>query len=429
MTSRIVDIKQTSRRSFLLSGSTALTLPWLESFSRAAVSVPPTRLIFCGVGYGFTETSFYPTKAGPLKQLTEGMSPLERHWKDITLIKNLTNIGAADPHGGSTSYLTCANTRGTAGKRFHNSISCDLLAGEHLGREMRYNSLVLASKEKNPGGHGQGMSLAWNKAGKPVSGLRGPVELYGRLFRQTGESPEQRDARLAKKRSILDTVLSDAKSLHRKVSKTDRDKLNEYFQSIREIETGLIKDTQWANRPKPKTDRKAPPEGIEGETETLLTYELIALALQTQQTSVVSYRQPVASVIKSMGMNYDPHALSHYQGSPTRTSASQRRDQKCTEMLAKFIDILKRTKEPDGSSLFDHSILSWGTNIRHGHTIKDIPAIITGKGGRKIRHSRVVALPREDTPLANLWLTLLQQAGVPIDQFSNSTGTLPQLLS
>ena len=98
---------------------------------------------------------------------------------------------------------------------------------------------------------------------------------------------------------------------------------------------GLAKDAQWAEKPKPKTDRKPPEEGIEGEAEILLTYELIALALQTQQTSVVSYRQPVASVIKSMGMNYDPHALSHYGGSPTRTAANQLRDKKCTEMLAK----------------------------------------------------------------------------------------------
>ncbi|MGY8644430.1 MAG: DUF1552 domain-containing protein, partial [Verrucomicrobiales bacterium] len=105
-------------------------------------------------------------------------------------------------------------------------------------------------------------------------------------------------------------------------------------------------------------DRKKPIEGTEGEAEILLTYELIALALQTDQTSVVSYRQPVASVLKSMGMNYDPHALSHYSGSPARTDASRLRDKKSTEMLAKFIDILKRTKEADGSALFDNTILS-----------------------------------------------------------------------
>ena len=427
-----MNISQNSRRTFLLSGSTVLALPWLESFSgqaQAASAKPRKRLIFCGAGYGFTEDSFYPTEAGPLDKLTEGMSPLERHKQDITFIKNLTNIGSTDPHAGSTAYLTGANVRGTAGKRFHNSISCDILAGDHLGKDMRYNSLVLASKEQNPGGHGQGLSLAWNKSGKPISGTRGPVELYARLFGQLKETPEEREARLLKQRSILDTVHTDAKLLNGRVSALDKDKLDEYFQSIREIESGLTKDAQWADRPKPKTDRKEPNGGIEGEAEILLTYELISLALQTDQTSVVSYRQPVASVLKSMGMNYDPHALSHYGGSPARTDASRLRDKKSTEMLAKFIDILKRTKEADGSTLFDNTILSWGTNLRHGHTIKDVPAIITGKGAKGIKHGRSVVLAEEDTPLGNLWLTLLQQADVPVEQFGNSTGVLPEILS
>ena len=421
-----------TRRNFLASGSALLALPWLESMTplsaAPALAKPPTRMIFCGVGYGFTEKTFYPTEAGSLDELTEGLSPLERHKEDFSIIKNLTNLGATDPHGGSTSYLTCANVHGTPGKRFHNSISCDLLAGKQLGKNQRYNSLVLASKEKNPGGHGKGLSLAWNEAGKPVSGIRGPVELYARLFGQLKETAEEREARLTKRRSILDVVLSDAKSIHRKISPRDKDKLDEYFQSIREVELGLVKDAQWAEKPKPKTDRKAPGEGIEGEAEILLTYELIALALQTQQTSVVSYRQPVASVIKSMGMNYDPHALSHYGGSPTRTDANRLRDKKCTEMLGKFIDILKRTKEADGASLFDHTILSWGTNLRHGHMIKDIPAIAAGGGGR-LKMGQSIVLPEEDTPLGNLWVTMLRQAGVQVDSLGNSTGILPELLA
>ena len=126
-----------------------------------------------------------------------------------------------------------------------------MLAGKQLGKNQRYESLALASKEENAGGHGKGMSLAWNEAGKPVA-TRGPVELYARLFGQSDESPEEREARLNKKRSILDVVLSDAKSLNGKVSSLDRDKLDEYFQSIREVELGLVKDAQWAEKPKPR---------------------------------------------------------------------------------------------------------------------------------------------------------------------------------
>ena len=148
-----------TRRNFLASGSALLALPWLESMNPLSaaptLAKPPTRMIFCGVGYGFTEKTFYPTEAGALDELTEGLSPLERHKKDFSIIKNLTNAGATDPHGGSTSYLTCANVTGTPGKRFHNSTSCDLLAGKQLGKNQRYDSLVLASKEENAGGHGR----------------------------------------------------------------------------------------------------------------------------------------------------------------------------------------------------------------------------------------------------------------------------------
>jgi hypothetical protein len=120
--------------------------------------------------------------------------------------------------------------------------------------------------------------------------------------------------------------------------------------------------------------------------------------------------------------------FSHYGGSPTRTAANQLRDKKCTEMLAKFIDVLKRTKEADGSSLFDHTILNWGTNLRHGHMIKDLPAIVAG-GGDRLKLGQSIFLPKEDTPLGNLWLTLLRQAGVEVETFGNSTGTLPELLA
>ena len=425
-----MSVHQTSRRAFLLSGSAALALPLLETFPVAAATAkPPRRLIFCGVGYGFTSESFYPTEAGPFGKLQPGMAPLERHKGDITMIANLTNAGASDPHGGSTSYLTGANVQGTPGKRFHNSVSCDLVAGEHLGRDLRYSSLVLASKETDPGGHGKGLSLAWNKEGKPVSGVRGPVELYSRLFGQAAESAEERELRLAKKRSILDIVRSDARSLEAKVSRLDRDKLGEYFQSVREVEIGLLKEKQWASRPKPRTDLPEPPPGMEGEAEIKLTYKLIALALQTRSTAVVSYRQPVASVLRSMGMAFDPHALSHYGGSETRTVASQQRDQKTTELLAHFIDVLKETREVDGSSLFDSCILSWGTNLRSGHMIRNVPAIVAGGGGRDIKPGRHVVLKKEDTPLSNLWLTLLQQAGVPARSFGGSTGVLSELLA
>ena len=129
-----MSVSQTSRRSFLKAGSVLLALPMLESFASSKAPLKPSkRMIFCGLGYGFREDTFFPKESGIFKKMTEGMSPLERHKDKITIFKNLTNHGNVNPHYGSTSFLTGANIHGTAGKSFHNSISCDVLAGQYLG--------------------------------------------------------------------------------------------------------------------------------------------------------------------------------------------------------------------------------------------------------------------------------------------------------
>lgn len=425
-----MSVYQTTRRSFLKAGSTLLTLPLLESFAAPKETLKASkRMIFCGLGYGFKEKTFFPTENGVFKKMTEGMKPLERHKDKITMFKNLTNIGNTNPHYGSTSLLTGANVHGTPGKSFHNSISCDVLAGQYLGKEMRYSMLPLVSHHPDKDGHGPGLSMSWNQAGKPVSGIPGPAELYSLLFGQIKETPEERQSRLKSKRSILDVVLKDAKSLNHKISKLDKEKLEEFYQSIREIEGGLQKEELWAKRPKPEVDFKAPKSDVSGAQEIKLTYQLICLALQTNQTPVISYRHPMTKVLTSWGINFTPHALSHYGGSKPRTEALDQFDKKRSEQLAYFIDLLKNTKDVEGSSLYDHTILSWGTNIRTSHMIKDVPLIITGGGAKNIKHGRHIVLPKEDTPLGNLWLTLLREVGVPVESFGNSTGIIPELIS
>ena len=165
----------TTRRSFLRAGSTVMALPFLETFAKAAATskTPPKRVIFLGGGFGFTSDTFYPKAAGRFAEigLTEGLAPLKRHQDDITMVANMSNLGATDPHGGSVSYLTGANVEGTPGKRFHNSISVDQLIARHLGRENRFESLTLSANEADGGqnyGHGKGLSLAWDDAGNPI---------------------------------------------------------------------------------------------------------------------------------------------------------------------------------------------------------------------------------------------------------------------
>jgi hypothetical protein len=425
----------TSRRSFLRAGSTVLAIPFLETFAKAAATstAPPKRVIFLGGGFGFTADTFYPKVAGRFAEigLTEGLAPLKRHQDDITMVANMTNLGATDPHGGSVSYLTGANVEGTPGKRFHNSISVDQLVARHLGRENRFESLILSANEADGGqnsGHGQGLSLAWDDAGNPIPGINRPIDLFYKLFANPDDAPAKIHAQLKKQQSILDVVRINAGGMKQTLSKGDQEKLDEYFTGVRQVETGLQRQAQWADIPKPNAPFEAPDEGLTGEEAIKLMYDMIIIALQTDATRVVSYRLPVCSLLSSIGIKLQAHSLSHYGFSQPRIDASRQRDQKCMSLLAHFIDRLKEAKDIDGSRLYDNCIVSYGTNIRSGHELKNVPAILTGGGAKDIKHGRHIVLPQEDTPLANYWLTLMQQAGVQIEQFSHSTGVISELL-
>ncbi len=426
----------TTRRSFLRVGSTVMALPFLETFATAAstAKAPPKRMIFLGGGFGFTKDTFYPKEAGQFSEigLTEGLSPLKRHQNDFTLVSNLTNLGATDPHGGSVSYLTGANVAGTPGKRFHNSISCDQLAAEHLGKETRFASLSLSAHEEDGGqnsGHGAGLSLSWDESGKPIPGINEPIQLFQTLFANPGDSREELDARLKKKQSILDLVRVNGGGMKRTLSKSDQEKLDEYFTGVRQVEKGLERQAKWADIPKPDAPFDAPGDGLTGEEQIHMMYDMIIIALQTDASRVVSYRQPVCSVLEGMGIALRAHSLSHYGFSEPRTLASRQRDKKCSALFGHFLDRLKEARDIDGSRLYDHCVVSYGTNLRSGHELKNLPALVSGGGAKRIKHGRHIQLPKQDTPLANYWLTLMQETGVPIDHFSHSTGTVPELLA
>lgn len=226
MTHLITDSR--TRRSFLRVGTTVLALPFLETLAtaEAATAAPPKRMLFFGTGFGFTKDSFYPNESGRFSKigLTEGLKPLKRHQDDLTMIANLTNVGASNPHGGSVSYLTCANVAGTPGKRFFNSISCDQLAAQHLGQETRFRSLSLSATEPDGGqnsGHGPGLSLSWDDSGNPIAGINRPLELYRTIFANPADTRGQLDARLRKKQSILDIVRVGGGEMKRILSKRD----------------------------------------------------------------------------------------------------------------------------------------------------------------------------------------------------------------
>jgi hypothetical protein len=227
---------------------------------------------------------------------------------------------------------------------------------------------------------------------------------------------------------VLDTVLEDARSLSRRLSKEDGEKLAEYFESVRDIETRLGKEDRWMDVPKqhsPKAMRE-PSEGMNGEAEVRTMYDLMVAALQTDSTRVITYRQPNQRLIDGLGIKLDGHSISHYDPKGDRMEASQARDRGMSTLLAHLIDKLKATQEPDGSTLFDHTCVVFGSNLRRAHDLDNCPTILTG-GGAGIKLGQHLVMSDPKTPLCNVWLTLLDGLGVPAKSFGDSTGILETL--
>ncbi|MEM7697265.1 MAG: DUF1552 domain-containing protein [Verrucomicrobiota bacterium] len=428
-----------TRRAILRSSSATIALPFLESFGfrrfagAAAAAVPPKRMIWLGMGFGVTADKWFPKleETGADYTFPSILKPLERHRRDITFIQHLMHRHSQDGHSGSTFWLTGANRYAMPGQSFHNTISVDQLAAETLGQDTRFTSIQLGARgNSNSGGdgHGPGLSLAWSRQGKPVSGLNTPVEAFHRLFSDESTPLAERQARLAQQRSVLDTVMTDASSVRRKLSQSDSEKLDEYFQSVREIEVRLSKEEQWlgVEKKQPNPPVTEPSESLLGYEEMGVMVDLMIAAMQVDASRVFTYRMPVDTMIASLGAGISAHTMSHYSHGERR-DVSEMRDLHNAKFLARFIDRLKESTEADGSSLYDHTSLTMGTNLFSVHTLKNCPTLITG-GGAGFEHGRHLVMPNEKTPLCNLWLSQLRGSGIAAETFGDSTGVIEELV-
>ncbi|MEK0447522.1 MAG: hypothetical protein RLZZ399_2843 [Verrucomicrobiota bacterium] len=426
-----------TRRHFLRSSTALIALPFLESLgfrrfaSAATVSAPPKRLLFVGFGWGVTEEIWYPDIRTPGADYTlpDALQPLAGHKKDFSVLQGLWNRNSDEGHDGSSRWLTGAN-RHAMGLTAFNSISADQVAAAQLGLETRFNSLQISANqtEREIGGDGHGGPMAWDANGKPLGGESGPVALFKRLFAQDNTPLEKQQAMLARGQSVLDTVLSNARQLQKGLGKDDNQKLEEYFESIRNLETRLGKEKKWLGVQPPKAPFAEPEAGLEGFEEIKMTYALMIAAMKSDSTRVMTYRQPVETLLRSIGVKVTGHGISHYVAAKgEHLDGSERRDKAQSQLLAHLLDLLKSTKEADGSSLFDHCTVVYGSNIRTGHLLDNCPTIVSGRGAG-IRLGENLVLPK-NTPLCNLWLTLLQRSGVQVDKHGDSTAPLDSILA
>ena len=423
---------QLKRRHFLRGTGALIALPALESFgfrrfasgAPTAAASPAKRAVFFGMGFGVTKETWFPdtTKTGSDYELSEGLSPLARHQSDLTVVQGCANQYANEAHWGSTFWLTGANRYSVPGQNMANSISVDQVVAQQLGQDTRFASLQLNPSELQ--GHGPGLSLAWDQRGKPVAGQDDPVQVFHKLFSPEDLPLEQRQAAIAENRSVLDAVLSEAKRVQHGLSKTDTDKLDEYFQGIRDIETRLNKDEDWLDVPKSRPPLEEPEPGLKGKAEIEIMQDLIVAALQTDSTRALTYRMPGNTLLQSLDVTHSAHNVSHYSPGE-RMEASKKRDKTHSELLARFIDKLKDTKEADGSSLFDHTTVAFGSNISSIHYLTNCPTVLTG-GGANLKLGQHLVLP-EDTPLCNVWLTMLHGMGIELERHGDSSGIVKAL--
>jgi hypothetical protein len=421
------------RRHFLRGAGALIALPALESigfvpFASAAdkAAIPPKRAVFLGMGFGVTKETWYPdiAQVGADYDLPPGLAELARHKKDFTVIQGSSNRFSNEAHWGSTFWLTGANRYATPGQTMSNSISTDQAIAQQIGKSTRHTSIQLDSRDKNNSGHGPGLSLSWDQRGKPIAGLDDPFKAYHKLFSADNLPLAQRQAAIAEKRSVLDAVLTEAKRVQKGLTRTDVDKLDEYFQGIRDIEVRLNKDEDWLDVPKAKAPCDEPTPGLKGKAEIEMMYTLIVAALQTDSTRVLTYRMPGQSLLQSLDVTHSAHNISHYSPG-ARMEGSQARDREHARLLAGLIDKLKATKEVDGSSLFDHTALALGSNISSIHYLDNCPTLLTG-GGANLKLGEHVVLPK-DTPLCNVWLTMMNGLGVVADRHGDSTGLVKEL--
>jgi hypothetical protein len=423
------------RRRLLETASAVIALPAFESLgfrrfaAAASATTPPKRLVFLGFGWGVTEDEWYPKVGEPGANYTLPplLEPLARHKSDFTIVQGLWNRYTGNGHYGSTFWLTGANEHGEAGQSFYNSVSVDQVAAKVLGTETRFESLAFdCGDAANGSGHGPGLSLSWDQRGKPVGGPRTPVEAFHRLFAKDTTPLEQQQAMLAHRRSVLDNALENARDLARSLGKVDADKLDEYLDGIRDLERRLSRDTKWLGAARPQPPFGEPQPGLAGREEIALMYDIIVAAMQTDSTRVLTYRQPVTTLLESLDIKTEAHTMSHYHGAPgDRIVASRARDRAQSELLAGLFDRLKATTEPDGSSLFDNVTVVYGSNIRTAHSLDNCPTLLAGRGAG-IRLGENLVVPK-GMPLSNAWLTLLRGSGVATETFGDATGVIPDL--
>ena len=415
------------RRLFLKAAGISVAIPALESVRAGGSeksSDPPKRMVCIGNEFGMYPESFWPAKTGRNYKLSPLLQPLAEHQDAFTLFSHLDH-GQKGGHFAVHTFLTGVKSSEARGLP-DGGISLDQRAAEFVGSRTRFPSLTIGSED---GLHG-GCRISWTRTGTRVPPITGPRELFRQLFID-GSASEKLKAidSIAMKGSILDAVLGDAKSLARRVNKDDERKLDEYLNSVREVESKLELDQHWQNIPKPKPSIDRPED--EGLTKDLpKLYDLIAIALQTDSTRVATLEVGGSFAASDLGIRKGYHSLSHHGKVQASIDLLVQIERYQVEQFARFLDKLSSLKDTGtDTSLLDSTMALFGSGMgnANSHTNNDLPIVLAGGGFKHGEHKQYPKEKSKRVPLCNLYTSMLQQFGIETDRFGNSTGTLPGL--
>jgi hypothetical protein len=409
----------TSRRTFLRGLGVTLALP---AMARAAEAAAPRRLITIQTNQGIMPHLFFPEKPGRDYALSPYLQVLEPLRKDFTVFSNVSHPGVDGGHANEVSFLTGAPH--PAGAGFRNTVSLDQFAAEQLGSQTRFPSLVIA-------GGSESRSMSFNRSGVLIPPESSPASLYRRLFVQgTAKEIEARVNDLRTGRSLLDTVRERAKRLERGAAIADRQRLDQYFTSIRELEEQLLQSEAWEHKPKPRVELKEPPEMKDAAlliSRLRAIYDIIKLSLETDSTRIVSlFIQPLGTLTEIPEVTHETHSLTHHGNRPEMMDELRKIETAQLQVFRDFLISLQNVGQA-GETMLDRSAVLYGTCMgnANGHTNKDWPMLLAGGG---FKHGQHLAFTKEkNEALGRLFVSLLQRLGIESGSFAGANGTMPGL--
>lgn len=420
------------RRYFLKSAGATLSLPVLHSVlpsflgSSAALGATPAhgsnsprRLVAVGNLLGFQCPYFFPENTGRDYEATRLLRPFSGLRDDMTFYRGLDH-DVKGGHFAVHSFLSGILQMDAKGLPDGN-ISLDQLAAETIAGATRFPSLTVGSES---GIHG-GCMMCWTRSGTRVPPITGPRELFARLFiKESEDAVSELKDRYSLQGSILDSVTGDARSLKRRIDREDREKLDEYFTSVREVEKQLQLNEQWAEVAKPEAPFEQPADRNMVEDLPLL-YELIRLALMTDSTRIATLEIGGDFLPQHMGIKEGYHALSHHGKRQDAIDKLLVLEEYQLKHFAGFLRKLKETPDGDGSLLDQTSVL-FGSGMGNGnvHSNYDLPVILAGGGHPHGEFKDFTRENGERQRLCNLYVTVLQAFGLEREQFGNSDGII-----